>query len=134
MPGVPATPRCRRARRQGLVIRNQIVRAGLGLAGGFAGTFAVIEAVDWLGPTDRGAEVVLGVPDLRGYCSRDESLLPLLVAPDPYGWECAGPIANIWTSAVIDFDEVCRWQYDEQASAQLVDPDRPEGWRCISTA
>ena len=59
------------------------------------------------------------------------SLLPLLVSPDPYGWECAGPISNIWTSTVIDFDDVCRWQYDDQASAQLVDADRPEGWRCI---
>jgi hypothetical protein len=120
------------------VINHPIVRSGLGLAVGFFGAFAVIQAVDRLGPGDSGgsgSEVVLGVPDLGGYCVREhEGLLPLLVSPDPYGWECAGPISNVWTSTVIDIDAVCQWQYDEPARAQLVDPDRPEGWRCVTDA
>jgi hypothetical protein len=118
------------------VIQHRLVRAGLGLAVGFVGAFVVIEAADRLGPSDGSGddvEVVLGVPDLGGYCSREhDALLPLLVVPDPYGWECAGPISNVWTSTEIDFDAVCRWQHDERARARLVDPERPEGWRCVT--
>ena len=115
------------------MIRRPLVRSGLGLVVGFVGAFAVIQAVDRLGPADSPSEVVLGVPDLGGYCERDhEGLLPLLVSPDPYGWECAGPISNMWTSTVIDIDAVCQWQHDEPARARLVDPDRPEGWRCVT--
>jgi hypothetical protein len=121
------------------VIRHPLVRSALGLAVGFVGAFAVIQAVDQLGPADAddggGSEVVLGVPDLGGYCVREhEGLLPLLVSPDPNGWECAGPISNVWTSTVIDIDAVCQWQHDELARAVLVDPDRPEGWRCVTDA
>jgi hypothetical protein len=120
------------------VTRHRLVRAALGLLVGFVGAFAVIQAVDRLGPAERtrdGAERVLGVPDLDGYCTREhDALLPLLVSPDPYGWECAGPIANVWTSTVIDIDAVCQWQHDARARAELVVPDRPEGWRCITTA
>jgi hypothetical protein len=115
------------------MIRHPLVRSGLGLAVGFVGTFAAIQAVDLLGPTDSGGEIVLGVPDLGGYCTREhEGLLPLLVSPDPFGWECAGPISNVWTSTIIDLDAVCQWQYDEPVRARLVDPDRPEGWRCVT--
>ncbi len=118
------------------MIRNPLVRAALGLLVGFVGAFVVIQAVDRLGPSARAnaqVEVVVGVPDLSGYCTRDhDGLLPLLVSPDPYGWECAGPISNVWTSTPIDFDAVCRWQHDERARAVLVDPDRPEGWRCVT--
>ena len=118
------------------MIRHPLARSGLGLAVGFVGAFAVIQAVDLLGPADdSSAEMVLGVPNLAGYCVREhEALLPLLVSPDPYGWECAGPISNVWTSTVIDIDAVCQWQHDEPARAVLVDPDRPEGWRCVTDA
>lgn len=117
------------------MIRHPLVRSGLGLAVGFVGAFAVIQAVDRLGPDDSGSEMVLGVPDLSGYCVREhEGLLPLLVSPDPNGWECAGPISNVWTSTVIDIDAVCQWQHDERARAILVDPARPEGWRCVTDA
>jgi hypothetical protein len=116
-----------------------MVRATLGLLVGFVGAFAVIQAADRLGPAsasvDASSERVLGVPDLSGYCVREhEGLLPLLVSPDPYGWECAGPIDNVWTSTVIDIDAVCQWQHDPLARAELVDPDRPEGWRCVTDA
>jgi hypothetical protein len=117
------------------VICNAYARSALGLAVGFLGALVVIQAVDRLGPTGGSGEMVLGVPDLGGYCAREhDALLPLLVVPDPYGWECAGPISNVWTSTVIDFDAVCQWQYDERARAELVDPERPEGWRCITDA
>lgn len=116
------------------MIAHPIVRAGLGLAVGFVGAFAVIQAVDQLGPSDTAdAEMVLGVPDLGGYCARDnDALLAMLISPDPYGWECAGPVSNVWTSTVIDIDAVCRWQHDDEARAKLVDPERPEGWRCVT--
>ena len=115
--------------------RRPLVRSGLGLVVGFVGAFAVIQAVDRLGPAASDSEVVLGPPNLSGYCVREhEGLLPLLVSPDPYGWECAGPISNVWTSTVIDIDAVCQWQHDELARAVLVDPERPEGWRCITDA
>jgi hypothetical protein len=117
------------------VIRRPFVRSGLGLVVGFVGAFAVIQAVDLLGPADPDTEMVLGPPNLSGYCVREhEGLLPLLVSPDPYGWECAGPISNVWTSTVIDIDAVCQWQHDELARARLDDPDRPEGWRCVTDA
>jgi hypothetical protein len=117
------------------VTHRSIARAALGLVAGFTGAFAVIQAVDRLGTEGaRSSEIVLGVPDLSGYCSRHtEALLPLLVVPNPYGWECAGPIANVWTSTVIDFDEVCQWQHTVRARARLV-IDRPEGWRCVTDA
>ena len=117
-------------------MRHPVVRAMLALAVGFVGAFVVIQAVERLGPAERVGvrnEMVLGVPDLSGYCSREhDGLLPLLVAPDPYGWECAGPIENVWTSTVIDVDAVCRWQYDEPVRAHLTDPERPESWRCVT--
>jgi hypothetical protein len=120
------------------VTRRRLARAGLGLTAGFVGTFAVIQAVDLLGPTastGRNGEVVLGVPDLNGYCSREnEALRPLLVAADPYGWECAGPVSNVWISTVIDVDAVCQWQHDEMARAELVDADLPASWRCVTDA
>jgi hypothetical protein len=116
------------------VIHRSIARAALGLAAGFIGTFSVIQAVDRLGADpNRSTEIVLGVPDLSRYCSREnDALLPLLVVPNPYGWECAGPIANVWTSTVIDFDAVCQWQHGKRARARLVVADRPEGWRCVT--
>jgi hypothetical protein len=119
------------------VIHNRLARAALSLAVGFGAAFVVIQAVERLGPSDRvGRQIVLGIPDLRGYCERDqEGLIPLLVAPDPYAWECAGPISNIWTTTVIDFDAVCQWQHNERARSLLIDPSRPEvAWRCVIDA
>jgi hypothetical protein len=115
------------------VIRNHFARSALSLAVGFGSAFVVIQAVDRLGPHERvSRQLVLGVPDLGGYCEREhERMLPLLVAPDPYAWECAGPISNVWTSMVIDIDAVCQWQHNERARGWLLDPSRPEGWRCV---
>ena len=115
------------------MIRHPLARAALGLTVGFVGTFATIQAVDRLGPSGAGVEMVLGVPDLSGYCSREnEALRPLLVVADAYGWECAGPISNVWTSTVVDIDAVCQWQHDRRARARLDDPGLPEGWRCVT--
>jgi hypothetical protein len=117
------------------VTRSPYARAALGLAVGFLGAFAVIQAVDRLGPSDRNAqaEMVLGVPDLNGYCAREnDALRPLLVVADPNGWECAGPISNVWTSTAVNFDAVCQWQHDEMARARLVEPELPSGWRCVT--
>ena len=118
------------------MIRRPIARAALGLGVGFVGTFATIQAVDHLDPSNPSGppvEMVLGPPDLKGYCTRDvDALLPLLVVANPYGWECAGPISNVWTSTVIDLDAVCQWQHDNRARARLVNPDVPEGWRCVT--
>ena len=120
------------------MIAHPIARAGIGLAVGFLGAFAVIQAVDRLGPTEPGGdgtEIVLGVPDLGGYCAREnDALLAMLISPDPYGWECAGPVSTVWTSTGIDIDAVCRWQHDDETRAELVDPERPEGWRCVTDA
>lgn len=136
MSGVSPTARRSGARGGCRVIRHPVARAGLGLVAGFIGSFAVIQAIDRLGEVGpSGTSIVLGVPDLSGYCSREsDALLPLLVVPNPYGWECAGPISNVWTSTVIDVDAVCQWQHGERARARLVDPDRPEGWRCVTDA
>ncbi len=115
--------------------RRAFARAGFGLAAGFIGTFAVIQAVGGLGGADQPTEIVLGAPDLDAYCKRDtDALAPLLVVANPYGWECAGPIDNVWVSMVIDFDDVCQWQFDERAQARLDADERPEGWRCVTDA
>jgi hypothetical protein len=114
---------------------QRLARAALGLSFGFLGAFVVIQAADRLGPSPRTAqaEMLLGVPDLDAYCARDhDALRPLLVVDDPYGWECAGPISNVWTSNPVDFDDLCQWQHDKRARARLVAPELPAGWRCVT--
>lgn len=115
------------------MIRHPLVQAGLGLAVGFGGAFAVIQAVDRLGPSEPGdTPVVLGAPDFASYCEQQgESLEPVLVTDDPYGWLCAGTLSGREITVSIDPHVVCRWQFTTRAVATLEEPGDPEGWRCV---
>lgn len=114
-----------------------ILRLALGLVIGFAGAFVTLQTIDRFSSGPEGpvpVAVMLGEPDIAGYCARDESarLEAFALTEDAYGWQCAGFVGRLWTATGLNMGEVCRWQFGDAAYERLIDADSPTGWRCVS--
>lgn len=114
--------------------RHPPVRAVIGLVVGFVSTFLTLEAVDRYGRDDvEQIENLLGEPDFDGYCAEQlDGGTAVRISNAPQGWKCGGRTNGIWTTAGIDVQSVCEWQYGRDADYRLVYPDEPMGWRCIT--
>lgn len=110
--------------------RRPWLRAVVGLLIGFGGALVTIVAVDYF-PNPAAASLQLGTLDFERYCARREGMTALLLVADPYGWQCVGRPARVWTVDPIVPTEVCRWQYEGDAYAVLINPADVAGWVCV---
>lgn len=113
-----------------------LLRLPFGLLIGFVGVFVTLQAIDRF-ESDAPAEpleVILGVPDFAGFCSREgqEQLQGVATTGDAFGWRCVGLVDRLWTSEGLSVDEVCRWEYGPSAFARLIDETDSDGWLCAS--
>lgn len=115
------------------VSARSILRLLVGLLIGFIGVFVTLQAVDYFEPDAafEPLEVVLGVPDFEGYCTRDDpQLRGVATTGDAFGWQCVGLVDRLWTTQDLTANEVCRWEYGPTAFARLADESEAGGWIC----
>lgn len=113
-----------------------ILRLFVGLVIGFAGAFATLQAIERFGSESEVGEpvaIILGEPDIDGFCERDTDrrMRAFATSTGPFGWQCVGLIGRLWTSEDVDIGDVCRWEYGDVAYERLVDAQSSDGWRCV---
>jgi hypothetical protein len=121
-------------RRRGGRWNRGVLRLPIGLAIGFVSVVITIQAIERFTPSDEGLSGRdLGPPDIEGYCARaTPPLRAVTLTSDPYGWICVGLVEQLWTSVDLDIVEVCRWTFEQNASALVVEGSTPVGWRCVA--
>lgn len=112
--------------------RRPVWRGLVGLLVGFGGAVVTLAAIDQLGDGRTATPLRRGPLDIEGYCSRDDDMIAMLIAPDPYGWQCVGYRGGVWDTYDVDADGVCHWQYGDRSYAVLVVPNDTVGWACFS--
>jgi len=110
-----------------------LLRLPIGLTIGFVSVFVTVQVIDRFAPSYAGlSERDLGPPDVDAYCAgMDPPLRAVTVTSGADAWNCVGLVERLWTSVDVDIGDVCRWTFDPNASALLVDPSTPNDWRCV---
>lgn len=112
-----------------------LVRRMIGFGVGFATALVIIVATDMSRNVDTAATRVLGDLDVFEYCRTGEfELEAALLEEHADGWRCVGRRNGIWGFDEVDFDDACRRQHGERATASTSDPSSPYSWQCVTTS
>ncbi len=111
------------------------IRVIAGFLVGFGVATATIGAVDRFGGDGDGTVVLLlGEPDVTGYCTRDDpAARAVQVSSAIDGRRCLAQVDGGWEEITIDMVAVCRWQHGDGTNARLVG-DSVGDWRCVRNA